>query len=148
MQLETMRTQEYDALRRETPGNRPDSDFICRRPSESEIITPGISLLHVVSRLREVRALRSFYRLTSGQGGEVIESPLSGARKWWLPAIEVSGEGLFMTLDKDQLIQWENNPQVVKRIESLQGSRGDNPLLKELPATTPRLVLVSICISP
>lgn len=142
MKLETMRSQEYEALGRTTPENNPGSDFICKTPSENEVIPTGLSLLHIVSRLREVRALKSFYRLTSGQDGEVIESPLSGARKWWLPAIEVSGEGLFLKLDLEKLKNWETNPDVIRRVKLIQKVRGDNPLLREIPLTTPRLVLV------
>jgi hypothetical protein len=142
MKLETMRSQEYEALGRTTPENRPDSDFICRKPQESEVIPSGLSLLHLITRLREVRALKSFYRLTSGQDGDVIESPLSGSRKWWLPAIEVSGEGLFLKLDIEKLKTWESHPKVVNRVQLLQKERGDNPLLKEIPATSSRLVLV------
>jgi hypothetical protein len=137
-----MRSQEYEALGRTTPENRPDSDFICRKPQESEVIPSGLSLLHLITRLREVWALKSFYRLTSGQDGDVIESPLSGSRKWWLPAIEVSGEGLFLKLDIEKLKTWESHPKVVNRVQQLQKERGDNPLLKEIPATSPRLVLV------
>ena len=141
MRLETMRSQEYQALCRETLENHFDSDFTCRRAEAGESIPEGISLLNVVSRLREVRALRSFYRLTSGQGGEVIESPLSGTRKWWLPAIEVSGEGLFIVLDKKKLGDWENNPKVISRAEKLKVDQGENPLLKEIPVATPRFIL-------
>jgi hypothetical protein len=136
-----MRSQEYDALSRETLEHNINSDFICRAAEAGERVPTGLSLLHVVSRLREVRALRSFYRLTSGQGGEVIESPLAGVRKWWLPAIEVSGEGRFMALDKKKLEEWERRPKVLARIEKLRIDRGDNPLLKEIPVATPRFVL-------
>lgn len=72
-------------------------------------------------RLREVRALRGFTRIDSipdiGDMGEVraLEAglaPLATQRLNWLPGVEMSGEGIFITLDSPALKNWESDPGV------------------------------------
>lgn len=74
---------------------------------------------HVVSveRLREVRALQGFTRLSPVEAGDSSSfiAPLSERKLNWLPAIEVRGEGIFISFDEPQVIEWENRPEVIAR---------------------------------
>jgi hypothetical protein len=87
----------------------------------------------LVKRLREVRALASFTRLLPPDQQTESEylAELSLDEVHWLPAIEVSGEGVFIKLDPERLAAWEGNASVKTRIDGLnaryaasQASRG------------------------
>ena len=138
----TMRRQEYDALRRVTPATENNRDFVCQKPTTSEQIPIEFSRLHLISRLREVRALKGFNRLTNSESTEIVEAKLSTAHKNWLPAIEVSGEGLFIEFEIGRIQAWESDERVLQRAQRLSSKLEKNALTAELPAVTPRLLLV------
>lgn len=75
-----------------------------------------------VERLREVRALRGFTRLTPLEGEQPDRKMalLSAEPKNWLPAIEVFGEGIFITLNPKRLSVWESSPAVEARANKLK----------------------------
>jgi len=144
-----LKAQEYQALANTTPETSGDQDFVCV-PPDNLVLDPALAVDQVmrVKRLREVRVLEAFTR---------IESPTPGDRKRlaslhrdddrpdWLPAIEVIGEGVFLTLDQQRLTEWEKRPEVVDRIAPLgEGyrqrflSRGAEPDR----LVTPRLILI------
>ncbi|HEY9291855.1 MAG TPA: DrmB family protein, partial [Microlunatus sp.] len=58
-----------------------------------------------VSRLREVRALYGFSRITPASSDDQV-IPVSEADPTWLPAIEVMGEGVFVRFDEDRLSEF------------------------------------------
>ena len=60
----------------------------------------------IASKLREVRALRSFSRLTPD--ARQLDPGL-GRDLDWLPAIEVYGEGIFVSLNESAVEQWEHS---------------------------------------
>ena len=70
-----------------------------------------------VERLREVRALKAFTRLSPVEAADnsTFLAPLSMTKLNWLPAIEVRGEGIFINFAEAPLISWENDPSVVER---------------------------------
>lgn len=72
-----------------------------------------------IGRLREVRALFGFNRLESN--GDFTDvtfdsasryTPLSAQPPEWLPTTEVRGEGLFLRLQEERVLEWENRPAV------------------------------------
>lgn len=71
-----------------------------------------------VERLREIRVLKGFTRLTPMdiESAERPMAPLSVDKKNWLPAIEVFGEGIFVGLDEVRLTKWEERDDVQERI--------------------------------
>jgi hypothetical protein len=107
------------------------------------------SLLRVVS-LREIRALRSFTRIEPMPGNPPVRQQfLSHNNMGWLPAIDVRGEGIFISLDKNKLADWEANVGVVERakmINNYQESRVLNPdndlELKVTPTLGARFLLL------
>lgn len=107
-----------------------------------------------VERLREVRVLTGFTRLTAlGQEKQAREpASLSGSKKKnWLPAVEVFGEGIFVTLDLVRLREWEQWPPVCARIAALNAqleqaakARGGTPVAP-WPLTARRVLIHTLC---
>ncbi len=62
----------------------------------------------LVRRLKEVLALSGFTRVTPGDSGteEFEPMPPFASKKDWLPAMELRGEGVFITLDQTALDEW------------------------------------------
>lgn len=138
----TMRRQEFSALQRVTPQAEFDRDFVCQLPPPGELIPAQISRIHMISRLREVRALKGFNRLSSGDSAEMLEAKLSSSHKHWLPAIEVSGEGLFIEFDIQKIRIWEANEKVIHRTALLDAKMEKNALTASLPKVSARLLLI------
>jgi hypothetical protein len=96
-----------------------DVEFEARRELVPDRIAAHISSVVRVVRLREVRALTGFTRIfPPGPDGAAI-APLSLARKDWLPAIEVRGEGIFIVLNEARVREWEEGDEVRGRIARL-----------------------------
>lgn len=112
-------------------------------------------------RLREVRALRGFSRLSppSSEGGNESQGKFSryGAGRLsprlvpadlgqldhgtsWLPAIEVFGEGIFLSLNDTAVQEWERQPVVVGRCRRLAERHSRSGIIQVNP--TPRLIML------
>ena len=87
-----------------------------------ELFNDHLQHLVRVERLREVRVLTGFTRLTamSGENAEREKGRLSSKPKNWLPAVEVFGEGIFIGLDQTRLSKWESLPKVIARAKVLE----------------------------
>lgn len=112
-----LRPNEHLMLCSGGPDNEDFAEFQVR-PQRLPREMNGL-LDHVVSveRLREVRALQGFTRLSPVEAGDSSSfiAPLSERKLNWLPAIEVRGEGIFISFDEPQVIEWENRPEVMAR---------------------------------
>lgn len=90
----------------------------------------GIKDIFLVKSLREVRALIGFSRLRpydmpdmeyagaeeSIEASELVSlSDREGHSSNWKPAIEVRGEGIFLTLDNEKVTTWSRNKLVKER---------------------------------
>lgn len=71
-------------------------------------------------RLREVRAMTGFTRLQPGGDDADVIPPALGLRVNWLPAVEVTGEGIFLGFRENYVSTWENHPAVMKRAQATQ----------------------------
>jgi hypothetical protein len=106
----------------ETPGDLPgpDDDFFARTAAGAGL-TAGVSQVVLVHKLREVRAQIGFTRLepvTADLQGEFdldVQSAPLGLLTDWLPASEIRGEGVFLRLDEQRLMEWEKRPAVLAR---------------------------------
>ena len=105
---------------------------------------------HIVRlvRLREVRALKGFTRIFPPGMDSANIAPISKEPKQWLPAIEVKGEGIFVSFNLEALHKWETRGEVMKRAGEIQKeyarqwkekSRTDDPVDRPV---TPRFLLV------
>ncbi|MFW6773198.1 DrmB family protein [Nocardioides sp. CPCC 205120] len=99
-----LREEEYRALIDGNNGGSHDT-FQCESVDVDRRVRPLVAQVSMVSRLREVRALRSFSRVSPEAGG--APSKLSQTPRDWLPATEVLGEGIFVRLDETVIAQWE-----------------------------------------
>ncbi|GAA2147040.1 DUF1998 domain-containing protein [Nocardioides koreensis] len=107
-----LRSEEYQALVLGRPEVDPHQQFVCE-PVEglADAASDLIARVSEVSRLREVRALQGFRRVTPGEDGGSSDrlSKLSYHPATWLPAIEVLGEGVFLRLREDVVSEWEES---------------------------------------
>ena len=118
-----LRAEEYDALVKGRPEKDPRQQFVCTPvnglPSSADGLFAGVS---EVSRLREVRALQGFTRVTPYTEGEPEGriAPLSAERPQWLPAVEVLGEGVFFQIAESSLSSWESGDFATSRAQAVE----------------------------
>ncbi|WP_034088394.1 DUF1998 domain-containing protein [Streptacidiphilus albus] len=105
--------EEFRSLNTHHPeeGSAQRQDFVCEPPrgGAEALLDLGVERVMLVKRLREVRALQSFTRVEEPSAADEPRrrAKLSREPLGWLPAIEVSGEGVFVTLDPQRLQDWE-----------------------------------------
>ncbi|MEU6809793.1 DUF1998 domain-containing protein [Streptomyces sp. NPDC046831] len=98
----------------------------------------------LADRLREVRALSGFTRVSPD--ATVVPADTSRRLKW-LPAVEVFGEGVFLTLNRDRLTAWEEDSDVLRRVGGMRADL-DRSFQKDRletltgPELAPRFVLL------
>jgi hypothetical protein len=144
------KVEEYEALTRKTPEQGRAQTFVCV-PGPDGSLAPELAVAQVmrVERLREVRVLQSFSRLAAlgpadrAKRGAALYN--ADSRPHWLPAIEVIGEGVFLTLDQQRLVEWEQRTAVQEQAglidaayRTLFASKGG----EADRAITPRLLLL------
>lgn len=117
------------------------------------ILGEAIPSVVLVTRLKEVRALRSFSRIEPEarllRPDLSVDAPFESRRVSWLPAIEVFGEGVFLRFNEELLAEWERAPQVRDRVgvlhERLAKSQLGASILRQrlgTDAVEPRFVLL------
>lgn len=104
----------------------------------ADLLIDRLDLVVKAPRLREVRVLQGFRRYTMDR---LVPADLTG-RLEWLPAIEVYGEGIFMSFAEAPLTSWEQAPAVVDRVRDLGRRRNASMFSKFLPEVSPRLVML------
>ncbi|OBB67100.1 DUF1998 domain-containing protein [Mycolicibacterium monacense] len=112
----------------------------------SVLMSDRIDKVVVADRLREVRALQGFHRVTPGPRETLVPAALNH-RVTWLPAIDVRGEGVFLSFDEGRLTAWEEDDKVRARSAELDRRLEQSfmaPRLREHtgPILTPRYVLL------
>ncbi|WLQ33982.1 DUF1998 domain-containing protein [Streptomyces castrisilvae] len=112
---------EYRSLSKPHPEDaEEEQEFVCEppiAPTDALRSSFGLAQVMLVKRLREVRALQSFRRVEepSQADSQLRQAAISLAQPTWLPAFEVSGEGVFLRLDQERLQTWERQPEQVAR---------------------------------
>ncbi len=143
-----LRDQEYQALVRGRPETSPDQDFVCvPLPVAGTGVSTWFSNVMAVPRLREVRALESFTRLIAPSPSDLPErrAALFSENPGWLPALEVTGEGVFIVLDQNRIKKWETRVEVRDRIRTIADNYRNRFLdVEKAPdrTITPRFVLL------
>jgi len=113
-----LRLEEYRALCNGYPQQRLGNEFVCVPAKQiDQFVSKYFKRVMLVTRLREVRALRSFTRLSPYAPGANIQdrAPLALQPPDWLPAIEVNGEGIFFEFDPRKVADWERRPEIQER---------------------------------
>lgn len=129
---EQYRVEEYNALIGKIPEecmNELDFKIELQKNIEDYNI-PQISKVTLVKKLREVRALVGFSRLTPISGDVVSGFNKNDDKRFvsvrhseekWFPAYEARGEGIFIELDDIKIQEWiEKNKNIVFRINQLE----------------------------
>lgn len=95
----------------------PDDEFEARPVAVPADLQPYIHRLVQVVRLREVRAISAFTRINPPEPGAGDDATqlcrIQSGQLNWLPAVEIRGEGIFLSLDMDAVSVWESLPAVV-----------------------------------
>ncbi|MEV0620265.1 DUF1998 domain-containing protein [Nonomuraea sp. NPDC050404] len=127
-----LRHEEYDQLYDGTGSVARTEEFECvQAPGDGSALPYGIKRSMLVKRLREVRALESFTRVTMPDpaGGDTRRAAVANGTLEWLPAIEVSGEGVFLAIDEELVRNWEQRPGPVRRARQIR--RNHTTILRE-----------------
>lgn len=144
---EDLRPAECKALVAGRPESNEKQDFVCEDTGVAPRLADHVAQVASVSRLREVRAISGFTRILplSHETAKEHVAPLSKDVSFWLPAIEVLGEGVFIRLDGDLLADWEGTAFASGRAELLQRSldqRSTDRGLAQWPQVSARELLL------
>ncbi len=119
---EALRFDEYTQFTLgQTAGgvHHDESEFETHRENVPPELRRFFDHLVRVTRLREVRALRSFTRIRPPadwrDGGDVTFAPITRQQRNWLPATEVRGEGIFLAFNEQELGAWEGRSAVLQQ---------------------------------
>ena len=111
---DNLRSSEYPQLRTDRSTQDEASELSVRFEPVKQGLRPYFSHVTQVTRLREVRALKGFTRIHP-PGGDSSLAELTLTKKHWLPAVEVRGEGIFLSLNDERLRLWEERKVVKER---------------------------------
>lgn len=134
-----LRAEEYDALKSGNSGGAPSDNFDCRPRAVDRSIADEVLQVAEVSRLREVRALEGFTRVTPPDPGMDPSriGALSEVPMRWLPAIEVHGEGVFLRLHEHYMAAWEGSLFASARAERLTRAQTARDQVHQRPESAP-----------
>jgi len=157
-EVEDLKLREWNAFTNPEGANKPGTEFEISPRGVHRHFRGSIAQVVAATRLREVRALRGFTRIDSmPEAGEVEDveelniavAPISkDKRPYWLPAIDLRGEGVFIRLEEEGdagLQAWEQRPAVVEeatRLETVWTEWRSERGLNERPFPGMRYVLL------
>jgi hypothetical protein len=147
-----IRYEEYEQFTNPSSTSSDSLEFQIQSHTPPPELATYLGKIVQAKRLREVRAIWAFTRITPpadddpnniAQYAKIKRGDLD-----WLPAIEVRGEGIFLTLDEARLKKWELTKTVQTRAGQLHDAWLKNwqsrRKTKEKPnrTITPRFVLL------
>ena len=118
---DNLRDAEWQLLSRPTT-ERQDADFRAVPTDSPRGYDSLIDQVVLVSRLREVRALLGFTRLSAPERDElrpVRRIPLARGPAEWVPAVEQRGEGIFLELREQHVARWASSVAEHEHITAL-----------------------------
>lgn len=115
--LLAFRRAEFNIIRNEVNDAERIPDLRVIPSGVSEDLAPWFAKVNLVERLRETRVFYGFDRLEqttqplSGMPGsamtKLFRNPPRQPQDWWLPAVEVFGEGIYLELKEHRIRQWQ-----------------------------------------
>ena len=147
--VDDLKNEEYEALCRGAAETSKDQDFVCVHAPEP-LPSDGrwFDQVMEVRRLRMVRALSTFSRVRPpAHGLSHDEGPplYDGEPLGWLPGIEVIGEGVFLRVAQQALLDWETQDSVRQRVKVIHDhylSRCERDKAEANRVIRPRFVLI------
>ncbi len=116
-----IRWEEYQQFVQHSEPFGENTEFEIRPSPPPPELAGYVERVVRATRLREVRALRGFTRVfppLPGQENRVAKIALKPQS--WLPAVENRGEGIFIELRHDRVLQWESRPVVREHVARIQ----------------------------
>lgn len=114
-------TDEFPVLASPTGFNGSNLVCIANDPPSSLKLDGLFERVVQVERLREVRVFRGFQRRDVVEANTMIPPDLGTGGMNWLPAIEVSGEGIFLEFSRTALATWlEENREEIDEFSGAQ----------------------------
>jgi len=106
------RFEEYATFCRDGQEGMPKINLLVRSHSMESyepVVRNRFSRIALLDKLRETRAFVGYSRLfaASSQDSDKRWKLISRARKNWLPAVVVRGEGIFLVFDSAKLDRWQ-----------------------------------------
>ena len=159
-QAPRLREEEWQALTSEIDTLDPRSDFVIESVPRGlidfsrtayESVPNWIESVTLVRRLREIRILRGFSRVlpignftdSSNSSDQVELVPAGLGGETWRPAIEVFGEGVFISLSETELAKWEAEALVLGETKSMKISAEEHLMNARFsPLTNSRYLLL------
>lgn len=140
---EKYRYDEYLALTGKI--EKSEGSFSIKKMSVNEYDIPHLKSVQLVDKVRIVNAHIGFSRLNPVYGEDhpgFVSIKDKDTRLY--PAYEVSGEGIFIEFDKDEINTWvHNNPVIQERVESLRTKYKKSLLCNSVDMEiSPKLVLL------
>ena len=143
-----LRDAEWQLLARPTT-ERQDADFHAAPTPSPTGYDRLLDQVVLVSRLREVRALVGFTRLSAPDRDELRPAKqvsLTRAAAEWVPAVEQRGEGVFLQLHEDMVASWvadvAEHEHVVRLRESYRQWAFDRAQAAQADFPVARLTLI------
>jgi len=150
-----LREEEYKALTEVIPDVGDDEDFVTRHHTDAwrrlsralKASSPESSIVHAISRLiavtrlKEIMIFEGFQRIDDMHP---LTRPDITGENTWLPAVELFGEGIFLSLNEALLPAWEEQPALMARSEKVQKRYEAARLFFQdaLPRVSPRFLLL------
>lgn len=128
-----LRESEYQAFLETLPDQQPDEDLVTHDQTRAwqalaeaegtskatQSLVTGVRHLVRVDRLKAVKVFQGFRRAVQADGSPPVPPDIVG-NSTWLPAVELYGEGIFITLEEERLTRWERHPAIAERLEPLR----------------------------
>lgn len=149
----TLRKREFETLVSEvdTDSLKVKKEWDINQKNAYEV-SSYFQNLNRVTKLKETIALIGFKRLVSDEtsssknyvekGKALLFKEPSLRENNWLPAYKVYGEGIFFTLRKDLLDEWEQKPEVLSYMEKIYHRLEKKGIVLDLSLVNPRSILL------
>ena len=129
---DSYRKYEYDAISKTFGSDKHELFVVNKSISEYDaIIRPFFKSVSLIYKMRETRALIGFSRLEPQVGKTVDELKKQLTRTGttsWVPAVQISGEGIFLEFNREAVAEWKQNAIVKSRIEKMMSNFNDSVL--------------------
>ena len=128
-ELLSFRRAEFNIIRNEVndPANVPNLRVI--PTTVPPLLSHWFARVNLVERLKETRVVYGFDRLEQSNNPlagmpdtamrQLFRHPPEQPYERWLPAVEVFGEGIYIELDEQRIVQWQNTyaDRIAKRVD-------------------------------